>query len=99
MVLDIPWFLLGSGVFLWFAICLREFTRKKIITREKFLQHFGSSLEGVLGIYAVLYALIVIVYNTLGVQVNIPQDDGALTIALLYGGAHIFHRWIKTILQ
>ncbi len=98
MTLNQSWVLLGVTVLFWLCIsCKDYYQKKKLPTQSKFFKNLGIAADLTLGVYAFFYALAIIGFNIFDINAQVPQDNAALTVALLYGGAKLIYPKLLTL--
>ncbi len=92
MIFDHSFVLLGLTILWCIILCISEYNKKRKITKNNVIRCLGVSFESVIGMYAIVYAITIITLNSVGFAKPFPQDNAALTVALLYGGVHMVYR-------
>ena len=84
MILDISWILLSLIIFGAFV----DLKVNKKYAPDSLTDSFAFSSTLILSMYALLYAITIILFNAFNIPIEFPKDDASLVVVLIYGAGY-----------
>jgi len=97
LTIEPQFFILLMTLFLWFISLVYHSVKKKSKTRDGNIVILWKCAEWVMGLYALIYSISVVIFKAFGFQINIPMNDTSFTLLLIVGSYYILHGKIKKI--